>query len=157
MGRGNFVWSDSVPMNTRLVWCRYSPIVRSAAPLLRPLLCISRHLINCKWCLLHDLHVQREFGRAFPNLTLEPGRNWGKKKLNKLIHRPIDRQSNIWYCIDNSVQLIMGVSIEIVRSNNTENTVEPRSNGPALNGIPPITDINFWSFQPVFFYFLYLL
>jgi len=33
-------------------------------------------------------------------------------------------------------------------------TVEPRSNGPATNGIPPITDANSWSLQPNFFYFL---
>ena len=33
-------------------------------------------------------------------------------------------------------------------------TVEPRSDGPAFNGIPPITNANSWSFQPVFFYFL---
>ena len=33
-------------------------------------------------------------------------------------------------------------------------TVEPRSNGPATNGILPITDTNSWSLQPNFFYFL---
>ena len=36
-------------------------------------------------------------------------------------------------------------------------TVEPRSNGPAFNGIPPITDVNSLSLQSVFFYFLYWL
>ena len=34
------------------------------------------------------------------------------------------------------------------------NTVEPRSNRPALNGIPPLTDSNSWSPQSIFFYFL---
>ena len=32
---------------------------------------------------------------------------------------------------------------------------EPRSNGPAFNGIPPVADIIFWSLEAVFFYFLY--
>ena len=33
-------------------------------------------------------------------------------------------------------------------------TVEPRSNRPALNRIPPRADANSWSLQTVFFYFL---
>ena len=33
-------------------------------------------------------------------------------------------------------------------------TVEPRSNGPASNGIPPITEAYSLSLQSVFFYFL---
>ena len=34
-------------------------------------------------------------------------------------------------------------------------TVEPRSNGPATNRIPPITEANSWSLEAYFFYFLY--
>ena len=34
-------------------------------------------------------------------------------------------------------------------------TVEPRSNGPASNGIPPITDANLWYLQQVFSNLLY--
>ena len=30
-------------------------------------------------------------------------------------------------------------------------SVEPPSNGHAINGIPPITDGNSWSFQSIFF------
>ena len=33
-------------------------------------------------------------------------------------------------------------------------TVEPRSNGPASNGIPALTNANSWSLQLVFFNFL---
>ena len=36
-------------------------------------------------------------------------------------------------------------------------TVEPRSNGPAFNGIPPLTDTISWSLEPIFIYFLYWL
>ena len=32
-------------------------------------------------------------------------------------------------------------------------TVEPRSNGPVTNLIPPITEVNSWSLQVNFFYF----
>ena len=33
-------------------------------------------------------------------------------------------------------------------------TIEPRSNGPAFKWIPPVTDTNSWTLQPIFFYFL---
>ena len=36
-------------------------------------------------------------------------------------------------------------------------TVEPRSNGSTLNGIPPKTNTDSWAPQPVLFYFLYWL
>ena len=35
----------------------------------------------------------------------------------------------------------------------TPATVEPRSDGPATNGIPPTTDANSWSLYVNFFYF----
>ena len=35
--------------------------------------------------------------------------------------------------------------------------VEPRSNGPTFNGIPPMTNTVSWSFEPIFFYFQYWL
>ena len=54
------------------------------------------------------------------------------------------------------VQLYKVLSRQQTNGNYVD-TIEPRSNVPAFNGIPSITDINSQCFQPVFFHFLYRL
>ena len=43
----------------------------------------------------------------------------------------------------------------IMKTTEKNHTVEPRSNGPATNGIPPMTAANLSSYLVDFFYFFY--
>ena len=81
---------------------------------------------------------------------------WNPLKKLALDGKDRARRFRLWRAMRhwNSVTLACDYNEDIQNSISVSNTVEPRSNGPAFNGITHITDIFPFSPKLIFFYFL---